>query len=98
MNIKQQAETISKLSDVASKYPYYKYNGLWTRDVQNSVVTVLFYTWLGEQRLLTIEEVGETLHVPVNLKGEDAFHITIEEYLQSLITLIDELVSILEYH
>jgi len=29
--------------------------------------------------------------VPVNLKDQDAFHITIEEYLQSLITLIEEL-------
>lgn len=29
--------------------------------------------------------------VPVNLKLEDLFHITIEEYLQSLITLIEEL-------
>ena len=26
-----------KLGEVASKYPYYKYNGLWTRDVQNAV-------------------------------------------------------------
>src|SRR5690349_10257689 len=29
--------------------------------------------------------------VPVNLKLEDAFHITIEEYLHSLISLIEEL-------
>jgi Translin family len=29
--------------------------------------------------------------VPVNLKDRDAFHISIEEYLQSLITLIEEL-------
>lgn len=29
--------------------------------------------------------------VPVNLKDRDAFHLTIEEYLQSLISLIDEL-------
>lgn len=58
-------------------------------------------------RLLTIEEVGEVLNgtsgeaqrsqsnltsaVPVNLKDRDAFHISIEEYLQSLITLIEEL-------
>ena len=56
-------------------------------------------------RLLTIEEVGEILNgnsqlptasvlsstVPVNLKDRDAFHITIEEYLQSLISLIEEL-------
>jgi len=57
-------------------------------------------------KLLTIEEVGEILNgtsifnsracadniiVPVNLKDQDAFHITIEEYLQALISLIEEL-------
>lgn len=30
--------------------------------------------------------------VPVNLKEGDAFHLAIEEYLQSLISLIEELV------
>lgn len=29
--------------------------------------------------------------VPVNLKDRDAFHLTIEEYLQSLISLLEEL-------
>ena len=29
--------------------------------------------------------------MPVSLKEQDAFHLTIEEYLQSLISLIDEL-------
>lgn len=42
-------------------------------------------------RLLTIEEVGEVLRVPVNLKDQDVFHLSIEEYLQSLISLVDEL-------
>ena len=65
---------------------------------------VLLCGWLGGMpkkgvqgeagRLLTIEEVGEILTVPVNLKDEDAFHLTIEEYLQALISLIDELVSL----
>ena len=31
--------------------------------------------------------------VPVNLKDRDAFHLTIEEYLQALISLVEELVS-----
>ena len=31
--------------------------------------------------------------VPVNLKEQDAFHLTIEEYLLALISLIEELVS-----
>lgn len=26
-----------KLNILASGYPYYKYNGLWTRDIQNTV-------------------------------------------------------------
>lgn len=41
--------------------------------------------------LLTIEQVGEKLGVPVNVKNEDLFHLTIEEYLHGLISLIDEL-------
>lgn len=59
-------------------------------------------------RLLTIEELGEILKsmhrhsvesiqlihhaVPVNLKERDEFHLTLEEYLQSLISLVEELV------
>lgn len=31
--------------------------------------------------------------MPVNLKDRDAFHLTIEEYLLSLITLLEDLVS-----
>ncbi|KAK5018523.1 Translin-1, partial [Cryomyces antarcticus] len=63
--------------------------------------TILLCGWLGgfaseageakQGRLLTIEEVGEIMKVPVNLKDRDAFHLTIEEYLQSLISLVDEL-------
>lgn len=36
-SIAEQAETILKLNILASGYPYYKYNGLWTRDIQNTV-------------------------------------------------------------
>lgn len=30
--------------------------------------------------------------VPANVKGEDVFHLTIEEYLLALISMIEELV------
>lgn len=36
------------------------------------------------------EQLIQTL-VPVNLKDRDAFHLTIEEYLLALISLLDEL-------
>ncbi|KAF7952990.1 hypothetical protein EAE96_006212 [Botrytis aclada] len=99
--IKEEAESIQKLAGIASNHPYYKYNGIWTRDVQNVIFAILLCGWLGglnkdgnpaqSGRLLTIEEVGEILQVPVNLKDRDAFHISIEEYLLSLISLIEEL-------
>ncbi|KAL7926072.1 Translin [Trichoderma austrokoningii] len=42
-------------------------------------------------RLLTLEEVGAIFSVPTNLKDRDAFHLTIEEYLLSLIDLTQDL-------
>lgn len=35
--IEDQMVTISKLQHVASKHPYYKYNSMWTREMQNVV-------------------------------------------------------------
>ncbi|KAK3898753.1 Translin [Staphylotrichum tortipilum] len=99
--IKQEIETVGKLSAFASQYPYYKYNHKWTRTIQDAVATVILCAWLGGMstdatpgevgRLLTLEDIGQTFNVPVNLKDSDAFHITIEEYLLGLISVIDDL-------
>ncbi|KAH6636768.1 Translin [Chaetomium tenue] len=99
--IQKQIETVSKLSAFASQFPYYKYNHKWTRMVQDAVATVIICAWLGGMstdskpgevgRLLTPEDIGRAFNVPVNLKDRDAFHITIEEYLLGLITVIDDL-------
>lgn len=46
------------------------------------------------QYLLNWGEFTNTIcAVPVNLKDRDAFHLTIEEYLLALVSLIEELVS-----
>ncbi|KAA8907552.1 Translin [Sphaerosporella brunnea] len=89
------------LIETVKAYPYYKYNGLWSRDLQNLTFLVLLETWLERMyttdtpqpgnALLTIEEVGERFEVPVNLQTEDKFHITIEEYLHAVISLVEEL-------
>ncbi|KAK3290108.1 Translin [Chaetomium fimeti] len=99
--IRKEIETVGKLSAFASQYPYYKYNHKWTRMVQDAVSTVIICAWLGGMstdskpgeigRLLTLEDIGQAFNVPVNLKDRDAFHITIEEYLLGLITVIDDL-------
>ncbi|OCK75689.1 Translin [Lepidopterella palustris CBS 459.81] len=100
-SIENEVETILKLSQAASKLPYYKWNAMWSRQIQDAAFGILFCGWLGGYtpkgseakpgRLLTIEEVGEIMKIPVNLKGVDSFHLTIEEYLQALISLVDEL-------
>lgn len=41
---------------------------------------------------ICLERTDDFYIVPVNLKDKDAFHLTIEEYLQALISLIEELV------
>ncbi|KAI1389848.1 Translin [Hypoxylon trugodes] len=99
--IKPEIESVSELAQFTSNYPYYKYNGRWTRSIQNVVGTILITGWLGGLetesrpgeigRLLTIEEVGQILKVPVNLKDKDAFHITIEEYILALTDITEEL-------
>lgn len=99
--IKNAIETISKLAHAASKQPYYKFNSMWSFHVQHAVQGILLWVWLGGKafdgneakcgRLLTLEELGETLKVPTNLKDKDEFHITLEEYLIALTSLVEEL-------
>ncbi|KAK4896132.1 Translin-1 [Elasticomyces elasticus] len=96
-NLDQEIRTIHKLSETASKQPYYKFNYSWSRQIQDACSSILFCGWLGgfgkggTGQLLTIEDVGTIMGVPVNLKDRDAFHLSIEEYLLALISLLEEL-------
>lgn len=49
------------------------------------------YSLWGEERVLMDDAV------PVNLKTEDKFHLTVEEYLHAVITLVEELVCSSSY-
>lgn len=69
--IREQATSVNGLAKVSSKHPYYKWNQIWSRQIQDTIVTILFCGWLGglategneakQGRLLTIEEVGKVL-------------------------------------
>jgi hypothetical protein len=101
---------------LANQHPYYKYNGMWTRQMETYCFCTVFLGWLGldvqdgklvhgqEGKLFTYEEVaqrmgGKTLPFSIQLKpvptdeDDSKFHLSIEEYLHSLITLINELVA-----
>ena len=95
-SINQEIASIQFLEKAASQHPYYKYSHQWTREVQSSVASILLCGYLGGMdtargQLLTLDDVARVLGVPANLKDRDAFHLTIEEYLQALISLLDEL-------
>ncbi|KAK5657341.1 hypothetical protein OQA88_3406 [Cercophora sp. LCS_1] len=99
--IKKEIENVGTLATFASQHPYYKYNYKWTRTVQDAIATVLLTVWLGGRsaesqvgevgRLLKLEDIGQVFGVPVNLKDQDAFHITIEDYLLGLIAIVEDL-------
>lgn len=38
----QVRKEIKGLVEIVKGYPYYKYNGLWTRDLQNTVCLISF--------------------------------------------------------
>lgn len=91
--LQQQAQTVQELAKTASQYPFYKYNGLWAREVQNVVGSVQLHEWLSSGKLMGLDAVGEFLAVPVNVKPADGdvFHVTIEDYLLALTGTVEEL-------
>ncbi|KAJ5155765.1 hypothetical protein N7492_008568 [Penicillium capsulatum] len=100
VEILAQKQEVARLKTVADQHPFYKYNGLWTRELQNLVSSIELCAWLGglqehkgpeSASFMTIEDVGKFLEIPVNLKDQDAFHLTIEEYLLALIAMVEEL-------
>ena len=56
--IQQQVQTVQTLAAEASKYPFYKWNQLWQRDVQNLISSVQLHRWLETGQLVNVEEIG----------------------------------------
>ena len=108
-------EALVQIKELADQHPYYKYNGMWTRQMENLSFCIVLMGWLGmcvgnekdpceEGTLFTYEQVAKTLGrfkpdetwliaVPTD-EDDSKFHLSIEEYLHSLISLINELVGL----
>lgn len=86
------------LAELASNFPYYKYNGVWDRSIQKVVYLYLLASWTGRldkslrptYSLLSLSEVGQILQVPV-FPEESTFHLSIEQYLHAVLSLCSEL-------
>lgn len=57
-----QEQTVRELAEVASRYPFYKWNGIWQRDVQNLISSMQLVQWLGGGKLVSVEEIGAVLN------------------------------------
>ena len=60
--LKEQFATVKSLADAASKYPFYKFNGIWRSDIQNVISSIQMCDWLKSGNLVTLEEVGQQLN------------------------------------
>lgn len=60
-SLSQQAATVKSLGQSASKYPFYKWNSIWQRDIQGVISSMQMCEWLKSGNLVTLEEVGQRL-------------------------------------
>jgi hypothetical protein len=60
-SLRQQITTVQTLAQTAGKYPFYKWNNMWQRDVQNLISNLQLAEWLRSGKLVTIEELGAQL-------------------------------------
>ena len=96
--ITKEKSILGLLQMAADHYPYYKYNHLSSRAVQDTVSTTLLYFWLtayaqtGTGRLVEFSALAGELKVPVESPGFEDWRISMEEYLHGTIGVADELV------
>jgi len=64
-----------RLMEIANERPYYRYNGMWTRQMENASFANIFLWWLGirvEKSGIHLAPEGELLsyeRVAANLNG-----------------------------
>jgi hypothetical protein len=61
-------ETLAAIQELADQHPYHKYNGMWTRQMENLSFCFVFLYWLGSSRgnrkegkLLSYKEVADEI-------------------------------------
>jgi len=67
--IQNISDPLGKIKELADQHPYHKYNGMWSRHMENASFLIVFLAWLGlpggtrtpiypEGTLLTYEQVA----------------------------------------
>ncbi|KAJ1678152.1 Translin-1 [Spiromyces aspiralis] len=71
----------------------YKFNHLWTREMQTAVYLVAMAVYLEREEMAGLTDIENYLGIKVNISNDslDEFKVTIEEYLLGLILIPNEL-------
>ncbi|KAJ1818955.1 Translin-1 [Coemansia sp. RSA 2675] len=95
--IKPQFETlrqnIGTLSNLIQPVTFYKYHDMWSNAIQSACSLVVFAIYLDDARLATPGDIQAYLSCRVNTENTDIteFVITLEEYLNAIVSLFNEL-------
>ncbi|KAI8053372.1 Translin [Syncephalis plumigaleata] len=96
-------EHLQRLSSLLPEHKYHKYADMWNRSVQQACFLTTAIVYLREERLISADDMASMLEVRCKTETSQqtnsidmsysmtVFHITIDDYLHSLCTLISEL-------
>jgi hypothetical protein len=86
-------DALNLLTVTASKHPYHQYHFLWTHALQNCLFVRLFAVWQIEKSLVNPEELAAALGTVFedDQTDEMEFRVTADEFLHSVISLVNEL-------
>ncbi|CAB4391768.1 Translin [Rhizophagus irregularis] len=83
---------LANLSKIVPHQQFYKYYDHWCRTLQKSLFIAAFAIYLSSEKLISSEQVENLCGVKLNLNNDlQDFHITVEDFLHSFVTLTDEL-------
>ncbi|RIA99678.1 translin-like protein [Glomus cerebriforme] len=83
---------LADLSKIVPYQQFYRYNDLWSRTIQTSLYLAEFAVYLSSEKLISPEELENLCGVKINLNDDlQDFHITVEDFLHSFVTLSNEL-------
>jgi len=80
---------VASLATLVPTDQYYRYSDMWTRSIQTFSYNVVLIHWLQTSDLLSAQEAGKAMGIKP--EWNDHFKLTTEDYLHSVITLVNEL-------
>ncbi|KAJ1556492.1 hypothetical protein HK096_000512, partial [Nowakowskiella sp. JEL0078] len=83
---------IASLVALVPAEQYYRYCGMWSFSLQQSVFLASWIHYLDSETLISTTDLEKELGVIVSLKGDDSdFHLNVEDLLHGYVSITSEL-------